>query len=293
MKTNVVKFFLILVLCLSSHSAIGKEFADVQTFLTRLIKKIPPRPFSALTGSDFVRKVSLIAESERERSILTQLAEGNLPDFLRRLKPVRLAYKFENGTATIATIFVIPDYLAIGSDRDFLSIPMNLCTATEIASKLGFILPTKRMVEAIFEQSLFHFKPEPMPPSPRMRSMAYYSEHSQRIKEQRLALCCPLDTLVSGHKKDVVLTNRLDRERGKVAIYGWHRPSGIPIQPLSTIHAATYADYSHGIRLVSETVLIDDEPRSIYEVLEDPRLSRLLSDEGAIRSVRQLMAFRP
>ncbi len=61
----------------------------------------------------------------------------------------------------------------------------------------------------------------------------------------------------AGHKKDVVITNRLTREQGRIAIYGWHQPTGIPIQPLSTVHGAGYADYSHGIRLVSDVVLID------------------------------------
>ena len=28
----------------------------------------------------------------------------------------------------------------------------------------------------------------------------------------------------------------------RVAIYGWHRPDGRPIQPLSTVHGFRYAD---------------------------------------------------
>jgi len=75
-----------------------------------------------------------------------------------------------------------------------------------------------------------------------------------------------------------------------VAIYGWHWPWGSPIQPLSTVHGARYADYSHGVRLVSETVLIDDEPRQISTVLEDPDLAGLLSDEGVLKGVAALFA---
>ncbi len=111
------------------------------------------------------------------------------------------------------------------------------------------------------------------------------------IKEQRVALGCPLGALISGHKKDVVLTNRLSEILGRVAIYGWHRLSGIPIQPLTVVHGANYADYSHGIRLVSNVVLIDGKPRSIYEVLEDPKLATILSDEGPIRKILQLMGI--
>jgi hypothetical protein len=163
---------------------------------------------------------------------------------------------------------------------------MALSAAIDIAGRFGFILPTKKMVDAIFEQSAFHLTPQPMPAGPEMRSTAYYLAHNRRIKEQRLALSCPLDALVSGQKKDLVLTNRLAHRPGKVAIYGWHRPSGIPIQPLSTVHRAGYADYSHGVRLVSETILLDGKPCSIYDVLQDPRFARILTDEGAIQEVR-------
>jgi hypothetical protein len=170
--------------------------------------------------------------------------------------------------------------------------PMNLYTAVEIADKFGFVLPTKKVVDAIFKQSAFHLTPEPLPPGPQMRSTPYYVKHNRKIKEQSLALRRPLGVLVSGHKKDIVLTNRLTRNQGRVAIYGWHRPSGDPIQPLTTVHHAGYADYSHGIRLVGSTVLLDGQPHSIYEVLEDPKLAEILSDEGAIRAARQLMALR-
>jgi hypothetical protein len=64
------------------------------------------------------------------------------------------------------------------------------------------------------------------------------------------------------------------------------------IQPLTTVHSGSYVDYSHGIRLVSDRVLIEGELRSIYDVLEDSRLAKVLSDEGAIPKVRQLMSVR-
>lgn len=292
MNNKVLKFLLILIFCLPSRATVGTELGDVPTFLTHLVKKIPPRPCFALTGSGFAKNVSAMDESEREQAILTQLMKGNLPDFLRRLKPVQLIAKFKDGKTITATIFVMPDYLAIGSDRDFLLIPMTLRTATEIAIKFGFVLPTKKIVDAIFEQSEVHFTPNPMPPGPQMGSVVYYLKHAQKIEEQRRTSGYPPGALVSGHKKDVVLTNRLVGALGKIAIYGWHWLSGIPIQPLSTIHSKDYVDYSHGIRLVSDAVLIDGEPRSIYEVLEDPKLATILNDEGPIRMVRQLMTIR-
>ncbi len=291
MKNRILTFLLLVAFCLPSHVAVGRELADAHAFLIHLIRSIPSRPFSAMNGSEFAQSIISYRESDREQAILAQIAMGNLPDFLRSLKPVRFIHRSGEETKT-ATIFVMPDYLAVGSDENFLSIPMSFYTAAAIAVRFGFTLPTRMMVDAIFHQSSFHLTPEPMPAGPRMTSTQYYVEHNRKIQVQRSALCCPLDVLISGHKKDVVLTNRLTRTLGKIAIYGWHRLSGVPIQPLSTVHGASYADYSHGIRLVSEVVLIDGEPRSIYDVLEDRELANVLSDEGAIPKARQLMTLK-
>jgi hypothetical protein len=289
MRKKILKVFLVLVLCLQSVNAFGTDWADIQSFL---IKKISPRSSFAMSGSEFAKSLSAMDRFGREQALVNQFIKGNLPDFLRRLKPVRLVQEVGERRTVTATIFVMPDYLAIGSDRDFLLMPMGWYAATAIAVKLGFILPTKKMVDAIFEQSDVHLSPAPMPPGPQMRSLAYFSEHNRKIKEQRLSLGCPLGALISGHKKDVVLTNRLGETLGRVAIYGWHRLSGIPVQPLTIVHGANYADYSHGIRLVSDVVLIDGEPRSIYEVLEDPKLATIVSDEGPIQKILQFMGIR-
>ena len=56
---------------------------------------------------------------------------------------------------------------------------------------------------------------------------------------------------------------------GKVAIYGWHKPDGKPIQPLYTGHTASWVDYSHGIRLVSRRMTVNGEAKTIDEVLAD------------------------
>jgi hypothetical protein len=110
------------------------------------------------------------------------------------------------------------------------------------------------------------------------------------IEEQSRARGIPSGEMVSGHKKDVVITNLLADKPGRIAIYGWHRCEGAPIQPLSTVHGARYADYSHGIRLVSEMAILNGKLRSIYSILEDPLLAKVLSDEGAIRNLWQITA---
>jgi hypothetical protein len=122
-----------------------------------------------------------------------------------------------------------------------------------------------------------------------MRSTAYYQSHNTQIERQRKAHGIPLGVLLAGHKKDLVITNRLSRRKERIAIYGWHKLSGAPIQPLSTVHGARYADYSHGVRLISNQVRIDGKGYSIYDVLCDPNRANFVCDEGPIADVRRLM----
>lgn len=248
-----------------------------------------PRATLLRTGTEFVKYIEHLDSGSRERAILKEILGGNVPDFLRILVPVKLDFHSSDGKARIATVFVMPEYLAIGSNEDFVRIPMNLYTASGIASALGFVLPTRKMVDAIYRQAAFHFAPEPMTPGPQMTSTEYYRVHNQKIEAQSRLLGVTQGALVSGDKKDVVVTHLLASNPGKIAIYGWHRLTGAPIQPLSTVHGACYADYSHGIRLVSETATVDGQSRSIYDVLNDPQLAGALSDDGPIPNLRELI----
>ena len=255
-----------------------------------LTNSIPARDNQDLTGSEFAEYVSRMSPQERESAILDEILKGNIPEFLRKLVPVILRCQLPSGKELEATIFVAPDYLAIGSNNDFLRIPMNLHTAATIAERFGFLFPTKKMVDAIYLESRVHLVPQPLPAGPQMRSTDYYSTHNEMVDEQARSLGARLGDLISGQKKDVVMTNLLASRIGHIAIYGWHRGPGQPIQPLSTVHGANYADYSHGIRLVSNIAVIGGQIRSIYDILGDSSQARVLSDEGPIPNVRELLS---
>ena len=64
-----------------------------------------------------------------------------------------------------------------------------------------------------------------------------------------------------------------------MVIYGWHHPDGHPQQPMFLRHADYYADYSHGVRLVSNHVVVDGEKVDLRQLLRHPTLFKLLSDE--------------
>src|SRR5438552_12711440 len=129
--------------------------------------------------------------------------------------------------------------------------------------------------------------PQPIPPSADLITVPVFADHSDLVRTQRQTFTnsYPLGALVSGHKKDVVLStliysNLHSGVPNPVVIYGWHNPSGSPIQPLYNGHEQTYADYSHGIRLVQNAFTLDGSANTITNVLPNPNLAKLLSDEG-------------
>jgi hypothetical protein len=254
------------------------------------IHTIPHRADGAPAGSEFARRVESLSGPERDAQVRTELLSGNMPQFLRHLAPVTVTNTDAAHPVEI-TVCVLPDYLAVGSDKDFVFVPLGLEAALDVAERFGFDLPTPKLVDAIYEESAVKLAPQPLPAGDRMRSTDYVVHHTQLITRQRSELGAPLGELTAGDKKDLVLTSRLWQIPGRVAIYGWHRAVNEPIQPLSTVHGARYADYSHGIRLVSSTVYVNGVKRSIDDVLAEPRLAALLTSEGPLTRIAERLSI--
>jgi hypothetical protein len=274
-----------LILALSGLSSLAPAHAQAAGVCDAASAALPARPAGAPDATRFVHDLAGLDDDAREAAIRAQLMAGNVPSFLRRLVPVHL-----HDANTDVTLCVAPDYLAIGSDSDYLLVPMRLATALKVADRYGFVLPTRKMVDAIYAQSSIRLAPQPLPAGDTMRSTAYYWHHNELVQRQRSAFGALRAALTAGDKKDLVLTNRLWRTPDRVAIYGWHRTDGRAIQPLSTVHGERYADYSHGVRLIGRLAWLDGEPRPIAALLGDPRLAAALSDEGVIPRVGELIA---
>jgi hypothetical protein len=245
-------------------------------------QSIPPRAASAPAGTEFARLVAALSERERETAIRDALLGGNLPPSLRAAVPIELIGRVIDGVVTRVTLCVLPDYLAIGTARDSLLVPMGLDTALAVADAFGFTLPTRKLVDAIYRQAAVRLSPQPLPPGEQMRSTGYYVRHNEMVQAQRSAAAAQPAVLTAGHKKDLVISRQLWSTPGRVAIYGWHRGEKSPIQPLSIVHGARYADYSHGVRLVSTTAFVDGKPTSIFDLMRDERFAGVLSDEGPL-----------
>ncbi len=239
---------------------------------------IPARPTNAVGGHEFMRTIATLPPSERETAIVRELSRGNVPPFLRTFKTIRVHGTGIEGIEHSAEYQVMPDYLAVGSDEDWVRVPMTPMAAQAIADRFGCTLPTRKIADDVYAQA--DVKLEPRPLTERREADETFVQHHEIIESQRAGN--PLGALVAGIKKDVVITNRLKEKPDHVAIYGWHKLDGQPIQPLTIVHKQTYVDYSHGIRLVNRTMLVDGQKMSINDVLQDPQRCALVSDEGPV-----------
>ena len=245
---------------------------------------LPARANDAISGSTFKNQIDTLSVEDRENQIYQEILNGNIPTFLRDLVPISFSKTIKD-SAYVVTYFVLPDYLAVGSDTDYFLMPMTPILAQKIAKAIGFTLPTKQMVDQIWSNASVKLPPSPIPPSAQMTTIPVMWEHNTRLKGQRKETLkqASLGDLVAGHKKDVIISNKIYEKSSKpVVIYGWHYQNGTPIQPVYAGHSETYADYSHGIRLVQDSVLINNKVHLITEVLQDIQKSSLFSDEGVI-----------
>ncbi|MEY2639052.1 MAG: hypothetical protein RIR90_534, partial [Bacteroidota bacterium] len=156
-------------------------------------------------------------------------------------------------------------------------IPLTPMTATILADQWNCFLPTTKMVDAIYAAAKIKLVPVPM--YIHRDSTITMWQHHLIIEGQRKQR----KGLIAGIKKDVVITDRLRNtsKPNRVAIYGWHQLNAQPIQPLYTGHVNWYVDYSHGIRLVYQTIYVDGKPMHYTEVFEHPVYHRAITDEGA------------
>ena len=174
---------------------------------------LKPRQANALSGSEFATSTadSSLSLADRENLIFSEIKKGNVPSFLRKLKAVTDSAEIDGKIYSI-TYYVLPDYLAVGSNGNFFYVPMTPVLAQQIAELTKCSLPTKRMVDAIYEAAV----------------------------------------------------------------------DGKAIQPLYNKHSNTWAEDSHGVRLVQQKVWLNGKKTSLAKVLADPKLHVLLSDESVI-----------
>lgn len=269
----------------------SNAFIDSGTEPIRL--DLPSRSKDAPIGTSLTSQMASLTRSQREDLAFREIMSGNVPQRSRMLVPIRIAASDRNVTAEdYVTMFATGDYLAIGSDDDFIRMPLTGQMAARLAHALNCVLPTTRMADHVAAAADVRLEPRPMTQD--RESMATFVEHS-RIIDRQLTEWKALHKdqtprLIGGIRKDVVITTKLAQQPDKVAIYGWMSPDGTPIQPLYIGHSDQYVDYSHGVRLVWSVVRSGQHEVSIRKAFQDEELSPLLSSEGPFEYDQLLQA---
>ncbi|HVZ96384.1 MAG TPA: hypothetical protein VG847_05880 [Chitinophagaceae bacterium] len=238
--------------------------------------QIPEHTQDTLTGSEFYKQAVSMMWKQRDSFALREILAGDMPDFLRKFVAVRTSVTDSaTGRHIHAVYYVSPDYMSIGSNKDWARIPLTPMAAQQIADSFHCFLPTRKMVNDIYKAA--KVKLEPVPMYAFRDSTVTMWQHHLIIEGQRKGR----KGLIAGIKKDVVISGKISRDPkpDRVAIYGWQRSNGVPIQPLYTGHVDWYVDYSHGIRLVYRKIKVNGHWMDYTDVLKDEKLKRLLCDE--------------
>jgi len=244
---------------------------------------LPPRT-ATTAGSALARELTGLSLAAREARVLAGFDLGNVPPFLAHLTPITLRAHF-GAREHVATLWVAPDCFGLGTDEDWLRLPLSPQLAQRLADRLDCVLPTPRIVDAIWQQAAVRVAPHPFHPKDHdILSVTVFAASHAAIEAARGD--APRTALLAGHKKDVVLSALLRDWPDRVVIYGWHRLDGRPIQPVWKGHTTGHVDYSHGIRFVARRMLLDGAPTTVDAVLADPELCALLSGEGPVAPAR-------
>lgn len=235
-----------------------------------------PARTSSTTGNEFYHQAFTMKWAARDSFAVKEVLAGNVPDFLRNFSAINVFITDSSTGKTIkATYYVSPDYLSIGSNDDWARINITPVAAQKIADSFHCFLPTRKMVNDIYKAA--KIKLEPVPMYAFRDSTATMWHHHLIVEGQRKGR----KGLIAGIQKDIVISGKIARDTkpDRVAIYGWHKLDGKPIQPLYTGHIYWWVDYSQCIRLVYRKIKVEGKWMDYIDVLKDPHLQKLLCDE--------------
>jgi hypothetical protein len=254
------------------------------------------------TGTEIGQPLIGKAGAEREALIWAAIVKKEFPSYTGAWEEIRIRDVDAKGVPHDLILRVAPRYFELGTDSDPIFMPMWPETAQRLANTFNATLPSEKIVDLIWNNTEVRLPIGPPPgfkiPGPAMEETPSWIAHSQIVGKM---LSNYRFGVMSGGYKDVVVGPGLDGSR--VAIYstpfsgtGDLRPYAPELvddpwnpgkkfhpprhQPYSTIHAAKYSDYSHGIRLISRNANLDGREVDLASIFLDPVLSVLVSDQG-------------
>jgi len=236
-----------------------------------------------------------LSDEELQNLLLMQWETGNIPDFLRH--PKKISIPTRNG-GTIS-VYAMPDYFAVGSNHDYVRFPMWPAMAQAIARQYDLSLPTRTVVDAIWNEA--GRTGAQLPASslattsfirseedePYLNSPGFVLQRDREINDLMASRGIRPGTLIAGPKKELVVSNGAARNDRQIHFYGLYDANGKPIQrgPAHGPLGYRHDEYALGIRFLSQMVTVTDmngnkKVISMNEALMDKDLSKDLNKVG-------------
>lgn len=231
-------------------------------------------------GREFFSELKAAKTGEREGLVYEQIENGNIPAHLEGLRPIQTIQRDSRGRKHTVTYWTMPDYVGIGSDEDFVRMPMSYRWSKHTSNEFGLDIPTDLMVDELYKQADIKVAPRPLPTKGMAHPNAFERHHD--IIQGQLG-DYELGSIPGGIKKDNIVHPNLSLRKDGMIIYGWHRLNGKRIQNpnVNRMHIDYHNDYSQGLRPVAPFVEIDGEIYSLADAVEDEELAKLLNRRGA------------
>lgn len=233
---------------------------------------MPSRPSTSIPSLAGVR-----SDAGRDAVLEAALLADGMAPHLFDWEPVVLTHGALRGT-----VYVSPDWVGFGGPEVLFRVPLKARAAWRVVTHHDCVLPTQRIVDAIHAQGTVRL------PFHGWRTWA--QEHHLDMDDVAVWQACNdgLEHLRQGRTglvtdggKDTVMGAMQRRAfPGKVCIYGgWEKDAIAPVQPLSTIHSATYGDYSQFTRMVRRMMDVEGVgPVAVRDVAAHPVYYPLLLD---------------
>ncbi len=232
--TTLIKLVAITLATLCSiHSAVA---GDIRYGSNGKLRKesmpvpyLADKPSATLSGNDFMRRADTTSFWTLEDLIVEAVTAGQVPDALRQFRKITFTTPVVDSVEILrrrhkVEMWVLPDYVAIGTNDDFVRMPMGPLAAQRIADSLDCTLPTTFLVDRIAEASEGHIDIFPFRPlGGRNCQPIVFQDSTNAINALFKAHGYHFGQFISGLKKDIVITYKIqtltDYERN-VAIYG-------------------------------------------------------------------------
>ncbi len=262
-----------------------------------MVKPFPKRKSDAPTGSQFMLSVAKIHGKTYEDKVIAEILAGNVPDFMRPENWQSITVREKIGDMEVEmTLRVCPDYIALGSNSDYVRVPLSPNGLRRLTAAMGAELPTKKVVDIIDREAKSHnglfdlvdaamiSRKTGMPLDKGTTYMLRpeFAWSSSQISDNEIrARKLAGFSLVSGQKKDVILHPVPLDAKNNLIQYRPNHPQGLDFRS----HPKDHTDYSLGARLVDPIVDVkitgppSRERRMNYrDIIMDKDLFRLLSD---------------